>query len=83
MARNNRFSVLSNIPANALGGMHPDTRKIIEKIRTTKGKVLSVRTKDAREGKNRMDALRRARARKHVRYLEAHRKGGMLYFRLR
>ncbi len=83
MARDTRFSILNNIPASALGGMHPDTKKILEQIRTTKGKVLAFKTKTAREAKNRLDALRRAKARGHVKYREGRRKGITLYFRVR
>ena len=83
MAKNNRFSVLKDIPAEALGGMHSDTKKIIEQLRTTKGKVLSVRMKNPRDGKNRLDALRRAKARGHVKFKEGKRKAETLYFRMR
>jgi len=80
---NNSFSVLRSIPAEALSGMHPQTKKIVKQLKTTKGRVLACRMKNPHEAKIRMDALRRAKARGHVRYLEAHRKGGVLYFRLR
>lgn len=83
MANSNRFSVLSKIPADVLNQMHPDTKKVIEQIKTTKGKVLSFKSKDPREAKNRLDALRRARKRGHVKYKDAHRRAGMLYFRVR
>lgn len=81
--KHNQFSVLNDIPPGAFGGMHPETKEIISKIRTTKGKVLCVSLKSARDAKNRVDALRRARARKHVQYREARRKGERIYFKIR
>lgn len=81
--RDKRFKVLTNIPKEALSGMHPDTKKIIEQIRLTKGKVLACDLKDTREAKNRLDALRRARGNGHVKYKQAYRHGGTLYFRVR
>jgi len=83
MAKDNRFSVLSNIPAEALGGMHRDTKKIIEQIKTTRGRVLACKMKSAPEAKIRMDALRRALKRGHVKYIEGRRKGQVMYFRLK
>ena len=83
MKKDTRFSVLSNIPQEALTGMHRDTKRIIEQLRQTKGKVLSWKGKNAHDAKIRMDAMRRARKRGHVNYKEAHRKAGMLYFRVR
>ncbi len=81
--KDNRFSVLRDIPAEALGGMHADTKRIIEQLGRAKGKVLSVRMKNPRDAKNRMDALRRAKARGHVKYKEGIRKAETLYFRVR
>ena len=83
MVNNKRFSVLSSIPQEALSGMHQDTKKIIEQLRTTRGKVLACKMRNPRDAKNRMDALRRAKARGHVRYKEGHRKMNMMYFRVR
>ena len=83
MARNKRFSILKNIPPEALGGMHPDTKQIIEQLMRTRGKVLSCKMKNPRDAKNRMDALKRAKARGHVKFKEGYRKAEMLYFRLR
>ena len=45
--------------------------------------MLACKLKDAHEAKIRMDALRRARKRGHVKYKEGRRKGQMLYFALR
>lgn len=83
MGKSNRFKVLSDIPKEALSGMHLDTKRIIEQIRTIRGKVLSCKMKNARDAKNRLDALRRAKKRGHVSNKEARRKAGMLYFRVR
>lgn len=86
MAKNNRFKVLKEIPKhvkNVVGGFHPDTKKIIQQIKNTKGKVLECKFKNAREGKNRMDALNRAKKKGRVTYKEARRKDNVVYFRLR
>lgn len=84
MARkDSRFKVLTQIPKDIFGGTHPDTKKIIEQIKSTKGKVLACRFKNVREAKNRLDALRRAKAKGKVSYKEARRKSNMVYFRLR
>ena len=83
MAKDNRFSVLRQIPPDVLSQMHPETKEIIQRVKTTKAKVLTFKSKNPRDAKNRMDALRRARKRGHVRYKDAHRKAGTLYFRLR
>ena len=83
MVNNKRFSVLSNIPQEALSGMHKDTKKIIEQLKMTRGKVLACKMKNPRDAKIRMDALMRARKRGHVKYREAHRKTNTLYFRVR
>jgi len=83
MKDDKEFSVLNDIPAGALGGMHPETKKIIDRIKSTKGKVLCAKLKNPREAKNRLDALRRARARKRVQYREARRTGDRIYFRVR
>ncbi|MDA2930514.1 hypothetical protein MYX84_11305 [Acidobacteria bacterium AH-259-O06] len=86
MAKDNRFKVLNEIPKDvkgAFGGMHPDTKKIIQQIKSTKGKVLACRFKNAKEAKNRMQALRRAKAKGYISYKEARRKANMVYFKLR
>ena len=84
MARNKkRFSVLTSIPSEALGGMHPDTKQIIEQLMRTRGRVLSCQMKNPRDAKNRMDGLRRAKARGHVKFKEGRRKAETLFFRLR
>ncbi len=83
MTKDKPFSVLSTIPKSAITGMHPATKRIIQQIKNTRGKVLKCRLKNSREGKNRLDALRRARKRGHIKYMEAHREGGTIYFRLR
>ncbi len=88
MAKDKRFTVLNEIPKDvfakgAFGGTHPDTKKIIEHIKGTKGKVLACRFKNAREAKNRMQALRRAKSKGYVSYKEARRKGNIVYFKLR
>ncbi len=83
MVKGKGFSVLSTIPKSAITGMHPGTKRIIQQIKNTRGKVLKCRLKNSREAKNRLDALRRARKRGHVKYKEAHREGGTIYFRLR
>ena len=82
MVNNKRFSVLSNIPQEALSGMHRDTKRIIEQLHRTKGKVLACKMKNPRDAKNRMDALMRARKRGHVKYKEGRRKMNTLYFRV-
>ena len=83
MARDRKFTVLGWIPKHVIGGMHPDTRKILDQIRTTRRRVLECQFKTAREAKNRMDALRRAKSRGYAGYKEARREGNMLYLRLR
>ena len=83
MARTNRFSILNNIPQEALGGMHPDTKQIIEQLLRTRGKVVACKMKNPRDAKNRMDALRRAKKRGYVKYKEGRRKAETLYFRVR
>ena len=85
--KDNRFKVLNEIPKDVLsgtvGGMHPDTKKIIEQIKKARGKVLACKFKNASEAKNRMQALRRAKSKGYVNYKEARRKGNVVYFRLR
>lgn len=83
MARKNQFSILSNIPPEALTQMHAATKQIIEQLLRTRGKVVACKMKNPRDAKNRMDALRRAKARGHVKYKEGRRKAETLYFRLR
>ena len=86
MLSEKEFSILKEMPKTASsnpGGMHPDTERIIKKIKTTKGKVLAVKLKSSREAKNRLDALRRAKARRKVVYKEARRKAETLYVRMR
>lgn len=63
--------------------MHPTTRKIIALIRAARIKPLTIKVKDAREAKNRMDALRRAKKRGYVTYEDAHQQGSVLRFGLR
>ncbi len=83
MAKDKQFQVLSKIPAGIIGGTHPGTKKIIEQIKSTRGKVLACKLKDAREAKNRQEALRRAKSKGYVKYKEARRQGNILYFTLR
>ena len=83
MVNNKSFSILNNIPQEALSGMHQDTKKIIEQLRTTRGKVLACKMKNPRDAKNRLDALNRAKARGHVKYKEGRRKMNTLFFRVR
>ena len=84
MRKDNGFKVLNAMP-QSIGrpGMHPETKKIIEQLKKTKGKVLAYKCKSPREAKNRMDALRRAKARGKASYREARRKGSAVYFRVR
>jgi len=77
------FSVLKDMPASVGGGMHPETKRIIDQIRSTKGGVLEVKLESARDAKNRMDALRRARAKNRVSFREAHRKGATIYVKVK
>ena len=84
MKKQNRFKVRNSMPAGlSVAGVHPETKAMIDQIKATRGKVLEVKMKSARAGKIRLDALRRARARKRVSYKEGRRKGDTLYFRLR
>lgn len=86
MVKDNRFAVLNEIPKDVKavsGGTHPDTKKIINQLKTTKEKVLACRFKTPKEAKNRMEALRRAKSKGFVSYREARRKGNVIYFRLR
>jgi len=88
LAKDKRFTVLNEIPKDVfrgggISGTHPDTKKIIKQIKQTKGKVLACRFKNAREAKNRMQALRRAKSKGYVSYKEARRKASVVYFRLR
>ena len=79
-----RFVVLKELPegVNALG-LHPQTKEIIEKIRATRGKVLSVTLDSPQAAKRRIETVRRARVRKHIQFKDAYRKGETLYFHLR
>ena len=83
MAKDNRFTVLKAIPKDVIGGLHPDTKRIMEQIKKARGNVLACRFKSPREAKNRIEALRRAKSRGYTSYKEPRRKGNMLYFRLR
>lgn len=83
MSKKAMFSVLKDMPPGAVGGMHPETRRILNQIRSTTGKVLEVKLGSPRAAKNRMDALRRAQRRKRVSFKEAHRKGSILYVRVK
>ncbi|MDA2925577.1 hypothetical protein MYX65_13175 [Acidobacteria bacterium AH-259-L09] len=81
--KDSRFRVLSQIPKDVSGGTHPDTKKIIEQIKSTKGRVLACKFKTPREAKNRMEPLQRAERKGYVKYKEARRKANMVYFKLR
>ena len=88
MAKDKRFTVLNEIPKDVfrgggISGTHPDTKKIIDQIKKARGKVLACRFKNAREAKNRMQALRRAKSKGYISYKEAGRKSNVVYFRLR
>ena len=83
MPSDKQFSTLKNLPATVIGGMHPDTKKIIEKIEVTKGKVLAVKLQNPHAAKIRLDAIRRARKKNRVKYKAAYRKKETLYFKLR
>lgn len=84
MVNDKAFSVLNELPPGLSGGMHPDTKKIIERIRRTKeGQVLAIKLRTPKEAKNRIDALRKARARKAVGYKQAFRKADTLYVKLK
>ena len=79
-----QFTTLNVMPKSAVvGGMNPETRRIIKQIKNSRGKVLACKLKSPHAAKIRMDALRRARKRGTVRFKEAHRTGSKLYFRLR
>ena len=68
------FQVLTEIPKDVpAGGLHPLTKKIIKQLKSTKGRVLACKFKNAREAKNRIEALRRAKAKGYVNYKEARR----------
>ena len=79
-----RYRVLRVMPKPVhTGGMHPETKKIIDQIKATRGNVLAWTVKTPPDAKRRIDALRRAKARGHVNYKEAARRGNALYFRLK
>ena len=78
--------VLSDFPKGvpaATGGLHPETKRIIVQLKSTKGRVLSCTIRNAHQAKIRLDALRRARKRGTVKYKEARRSGNTLYFKVR
>ena len=84
MAKKTMFQVLNEIPSDVpAGGLHPLTKEIINQLKSTKGRVLACKFKNAREAKNRIEALRRAKAKGYVNYKEARRKANVLYFKLR
>ena len=81
-----KTTVISRMPKavrEATVGMHPETKRILQQLKTTKGNVLVCKLKSLHAAKIRMDALRRAKKRGTARFKEARRQGSTLYFRLR
>ena len=64
-------------------GMHPETKRILQQLKTTKGNVLVCKLKSPYGAKIRTDALRRAKKRGTAKFKEARRQGATVYFRLR
>ena len=86
MIGNLQFKTLATVPKTvrrAAGTMHPETKRVIDQIKKTRGKVLACTFKTARDAKNRLDALRRAHRRGTVTYKEARRSNNTLYLQLR
>jgi hypothetical protein len=62
-------------------GMHPDTKRMLDSIGKTKGKVVSFEFSSRQEAKNRANAMSRARKRGTVSFREARREGKIVYVR--
>jgi hypothetical protein len=83
MAKGMQVKVLRAFPKTAkrTAGMHPDTKRMIDSLKTTKGKVVSFEFSNPREAKNRSNAIRRASKRGSVNFREIRREGKLVYVR--
>jgi len=81
MAKVMQVKVLRAFPKTAKPktGMHPDTKRMIDSLKTTKGKVVSFEFSNPKEAKNRANAIRRARKREAVNFREIRREGKSIY----
>ena len=83
MVKGMQIKVLRGFPKTAKRrtGMHPDTKRMIDSLGTTKGKVVSFEFSSPQDAKNRANALSRARKRDAVSFKEIWREGKSVYIR--
>jgi len=83
MVKSMQVKVLRAFPKTAKrkAGMHSDTKRMIDSLKSPKGKVVSFEFSNPREAKNRVNAIRRAQKRKSVNFKEIRRDGQLVYIR--